>query len=185
MRDGPSAIRRPASSSGSIPTAVSRSGSTDLEAGKRFCNASPKRPAPVHRSLNPSASACREVRDRLAFRGTRHRLPERRDGSFGLAHQHIRAVRELPVVVDQPAGCPTCVFCSAAYFVWKHRTGVEVLADARGQIYPTARAELRAVAEEVHAQLLCPKQYLKRSMRLFVAQVAGSINRRRGLSGCR
>jgi hypothetical protein len=137
MRDGPSAIRRPASSIGSIPTAASRSGSTDLEAGKRFCNASAKRPAPVHRSPSPSPSACLEVRDRLALRGSASSSPGA-PRSFGLAHQHICAVRELPVVLDQPLGCPTCVFRSAAYFFWKHRTGVEVLADARGQIYPTA-----------------------------------------------
>ncbi len=88
---------------------------------------------------------------------TLHRLAERADRQFGLVQQGVSLVRQHVALLDQPACGVPRVRRSPAELRWDELAGKEMLANVHGQVGATARAQVRAVVEEVIGKLVLPE----------------------------
>ena len=82
-----------------------------------------------------------------------HGLPERIERGFGLPHQHVRRITQWVTSLRQGPRRLARNPRSAPDFLGEHRAGVEMRADGVGQVRPTLRAQERAPAEHVRAEL--------------------------------
>jgi hypothetical protein len=86
-----------------------------------------------------------------------HRVAQRRDRRCGLTCQRVDLLQQQVALLDElTSGIPR-VFGSPSYFRRHHRAREQVLPNTRGQIGMTARAEMRAVIEEVGGEALFPE----------------------------
>ena len=92
-----------------------------------------------------------------ALHHTLHRLAKRADRQFGRTHQGVSPVRQLLTLLDQPARSVPRVLRSPPHFRRNVRAGEEVLANVRGQVGATARAQVRAVLQQVGGKLVLPE----------------------------
>jgi len=78
--------------------------------------------------------------------GAPHRLAQRGERDFGLAHQ---AVRRLTGLLDELPGGIARLPRPPTHLLGQHRATVEMAAHSLSQIRTTMRAEVRAVTNEV------------------------------------
>jgi len=79
--------------------------------------------------------------------------------------QDVSLVRQLVALLDQPAGSVARVFRAPTDLRWNELAGEEMLANVHGQVGPTARAQVRAMVEEVIGQLVLPEALVARRAR--------------------
>jgi hypothetical protein len=101
--------------------------------------------------------AARQARASAALHHTLHRLAERSDRQFGRTHEGVSPVRQLLTLLDQSARGVPRVLRSPPYFRRNVLAGEEVLAHVRGQVGATARAQVRAVLQQVGGKLVLPE----------------------------
>jgi len=80
--------------------------------------------------------------------GTPHRLAERGDRGYGLAHPAVCSIRCL---IDELPGGVARLPHSLTHLLGQHRATVEMAAHTLGQIRTTARAEVGAVTKKLGA----------------------------------
>ena len=80
--------------------------------------------------------------------GTPHRLAERGDRGYGLAHPAVCSIRCL---IDELPGSDARLPHSLTHLLGQHRATVEMAAHTLGQIRTTARAEVGAVTKKLGA----------------------------------
>src|SRR5262249_36283982 len=89
-----------------------------------------------------------------------HRLAERGDCGFGLAHQDVRMVSQLLALLDEPTCGVACLLRPLAYFSRERPAAVQMAANTLGQVGTTARAEVRAIVQKARGKFLPPNQAL-------------------------
>src|SRR5438128_2874952 len=83
--------------------------------------------------------------------GTPHRLAQRCDRGYGLAHPAVCSIRYLIGLLDELRSGVACVPRSVTHLLGQHRATVEMAAHTLGQIHTTARAEVDAVTKKLDA----------------------------------
>src|SRR5206468_10246129 len=86
-----------------------------------------------------------------------HRLAQRGDRRFSLAHQAVCSIRCLTGLLDELPGGVARLPRPLTHLLGQHRATGEMAAHTLGQIHTTARAEVGAVTKKLGAEFLMPE----------------------------